>query len=271
MNRYYASDADNQRQEQAGTDVHDTATFIDSTKYSLDLPKVASLFLKAGIHRTARSLQRYCDNGSIDARKYNTERGSVWLANPESVELKIKEILELAEAARLMSSTVDDTTTNEDMSSPQVGDIPGDTEHTKIDDDQRQSFADAGSRPFDKATNELQTPDRQSTTGDDGNYMSVPVGVIDALTEQLAEKDRQIERRDMELQRMGKERDQDRAMLSQALYLIHGDSFTPPLSSGKETVVPEPVPLSEIPPEPLNQHQKREGGNPQADWNGHGV
>lgn len=95
--------------------------------------------------------------------------------------------------------------------------------------------------------------------------MSVPVGVIDALTDQLAEKDRQIERRDQELQIMGKEREQDRALLSQALHLIHGDSFNPAISSGEETVVSEPKPLSEIPPEPSNRHQEREGGNPQAD------
>jgi hypothetical protein len=273
MNDYQASD-DDQRQGATDPKVHDVPTFTDTTTYSLSLPEIATRFQAAGIHRTTRSLQRYCDNGSIDARKYNTDKGTLWRANSKSVDLKIKEILELEETARGMTNTpppVGDTATTADMSSSQTSDISDDNDRSTVDDNQRQSFADIDGRSFDKATDEPAIIDRQSTTDGDDKYVSVPVGVIDALTDQLAEKDRQLERRDMELERVWGERDQDRALLSQALHLIHGDSFIPALSSRKETEAPDPEPVSEIIPEPLNRHQEREGGNPPAGRNRDGV
>ncbi|HET6447103.1 MAG TPA: hypothetical protein VFI27_21280 [candidate division Zixibacteria bacterium] len=268
MTDYQTSVYDDQRQTTASPKGHE-ATFIDSSIYSLSLPKVAARFQEAKIHRTTRTLQRYCENGSFEARKYNTDKGTLWLANPQSVELKIKEILELEDAARLMAPTDDDTSTPPDVSHSQVNSVSGENDDTTIDDNQRQSSVDTDRRTINEAVEEPPTARKQATTHEDNKYVSVPVGVVDALTDQLAEKDKQLERRDLELMRIGEERTQDRILLSQALHLIHGENFTPALWG--KTEAEEPQTITETQPEPTNRHQDREGDNPQASSRSYGV
>lgn len=72
------------------------ATLID-TDYTLSLEEVAGRYARAGHARTMRSLQRYCANGYLDARKIATATGDKYLVTPQSVARHIAEIIELAE------------------------------------------------------------------------------------------------------------------------------------------------------------------------------
>ncbi len=114
----------------------------------------------------------------------------------------------------------------------------------------------------EEAPKEQPTIERYSTTPTDDNYLSVPAGVLDVLAEQLAEKDKQIARRDDELKRMGEERAIDHVLFKQAFQVIHGDDFIPALPHSAESERQPQRPHLEIKPEPLNRHQVREGDKP---------
>ncbi len=239
MTEHQSTDDDN------GGRVYDVDGFIDTTTYSLELPKVAAKFAAAGVHRTQRTLQRYCENGSIDARKYNTEKGSLWLASPESVDLKIKEIIDIE---KTVSSATADTTPTADMSGSNTSHVSDGANDTTIDDDQRTSFAK-------DEENADRAGDRHSSTPNDDKYVTVPVAVLDALTGQLDEKDKQIAR-------MQKASSEDRLMLEQAMKLIHGENFTPALEGEQEK--PQPIEHPEIRSDQEDQDPDRAGDNQQA-------
>ncbi len=262
MNDKHTSYGDTSGHDDAQSNIRDVETFIDVTDFSLNLPKVSTRFIAAGLHRTTRTLQRYCEQGSLDARKYPTSKGVLWMVSPASVDLKIKEIQEIEKATAQISSTTDDTQTPRDMTSSKVSPSSDGNDKATIREHQRQSFDDADTQTKEEAPKEQPTIERHSTTHTDDNYLSIPAGVLDVLTEQLAEKDKQIARRDDELKRMGEERALDHVLLKQAFQVIHGDDFTPALAHSAEGERQPQKPHLEIKPEPLNQHQAREGDKP---------
>ncbi len=71
------------------------ATYND-TDFTLSLEEVAERYARAGHPRTLRSLQRYCANGHLDARKIATTTGDKYLVTPQSVARHIAQIEEFA-------------------------------------------------------------------------------------------------------------------------------------------------------------------------------
>jgi len=69
----------------------------NDTDYILSLDEVATLYQKAGFPRTLRSLQRYCANGHLDARKITTPTGDKYLVTPLSVARHIAQTKEFTE------------------------------------------------------------------------------------------------------------------------------------------------------------------------------
>jgi hypothetical protein len=63
--------------------------------HTLSLEQASELYAKAGHPRTLRSLQRYCVNGHLDARKIQTTLGDKYLVTPQSVARHIAQIEEL--------------------------------------------------------------------------------------------------------------------------------------------------------------------------------
>lgn len=78
-------------------DLSRQAATLSDTGYTLSLDEVAERYARAGHARTMRSLQRYCANGYLDARKIATATGDKYLVTPQSVGRHIAEIIELAE------------------------------------------------------------------------------------------------------------------------------------------------------------------------------
>jgi len=254
--------------------VRDAVTWQDTTTYSLSLPQVYARFVEAGLDRSLRTLQRYCEQGHLRAAKYPTETGSVWYVDAQSVETKIEEIRQVQETLQRPAPPVDDIaqTTPNDMSrhvaerrstsSQESQPDTNDTRTATTDDEPRHENHDAARRASDEAASQSNPTERQSATRGDDKYVTVPVGMLDALTEQLAAKDEQIKRRDEQMERLVETHDKDRRLLGAALSIIHREDFPFELGEGKGQPAPEPEPEPE-PAEEMRPEMEVGRGNPQ--------
>jgi hypothetical protein len=82
--------------------------------FTLTIEEVAERYQNAGHPRTIRSLQRYCVNGHLDAKKVATTLGDKFLVTPQSVARHIAQIIELSEQ--------DSVATGRDQSRPAAAD-----------------------------------------------------------------------------------------------------------------------------------------------------
>jgi hypothetical protein len=256
------------------------ATWQDSTTYSMSLPQVYARFVEAGLDRSLRTLQRYCEHGHLRAAKYPTETGAVWYVDAASVETKIEEIRQVQEAALLRSPVSGPDTpppTANDVSRPDVerremastnirhdaSDVAAATNYVEP----RQQNSDADRRANDSNANSHDNRDRQTATDSDSRYVTVPVVMIDALTAQLAAKDEQIKRRDEQMERLVVAHDKDRQLLGAALAIIHREDFPMELGKGDQVEAAEDsAPAEEIKPE-FGQGR----GHPQPPHQGGGL
>lgn len=246
----------------ADDNVRDAVTWTDNTTYSMALPQVCARFAEAGLDRSLRTLQRYCEQGHLRAAKYPTEAGAVWYVDPDSVETKIEEIRQVQETLHRPTAPSYDTplSTANDTSRHDVGRRPAspfennddksNTASATSDDEPRQQNHDVDRRANDSNTNEPASSQRQTATDGDDNYVTVPVVVLDALTAQLAAKDDQLKRQDSQIERLVAAHDKDRQLLGAALSVIHNDDFPMQLGKGNQhDWDTEPEPAEEIKPE----------------------
>src|ERR1700693_1109933 len=78
-------------------------TATDDDKFTLTTEDAGNLYAQAGLHRTIRTLQRYCEHGHLDSRKKETLLDYMYLITPESVERHISRL-------RQFGATTDDAT-----------------------------------------------------------------------------------------------------------------------------------------------------------------
>lgn len=256
------------------------ATWQDTTTYSMSLPQVYARFVEAGLDRSLRTLQRYCEHGHLRAAKYPTETGAVWYVDPDSVETKIEEIRQVQEAALLRQPTPSPVTPpptanassrpdaeRRELSPEEIKTDTSDAAAATGNDNLRQQNSDAARRTGDATTSSGDSRDRQPATSNDEKYVTVPVVMIDALTAQLAAKDEQIKRRDEQMERMVAAHDKDRQLLGAALAIIHREDFPMELGGGDRTdVKADAAPAAEVKPE--FDHRR---GNPQPPYQGGGL
>lgn len=271
---------DTSRQDVPQHDNVRDATWQDTTTYSMSLPQVYARFVEAGLDRSLRTLQRYCEHGHLRAAKYPTETGAVWYVDPDSVETKIEEIRQVQEAALLRQPAPSPVTPpptpnvtsrpDVDRREPSPAEIKPDTNDAATatrSDDLRHENSDAVRRAQDAGTNGHDNRDRQSATDSDNRYVTVPVVMLDALTAQLAAKDEQIKRRDEQMERLVVAHDKDRQLLGAALAIIHREDFPMELGKGDQAEPAEdPAPAAEIRPE-FGQGR----GHPQPPHQGGGL
>lgn len=207
---------DDQSQDDASPDdnIRDAVTWQDATTFSLSLPQVYARFVHAGLNRSMRTLQRYCDQGHLHAAKYQTDTGSVWFVDPDSVETKIEEIRQVQETKERLAASegvkdvpLENVTPRHDAdhrgSTPPRNLAAVDDERDATGDEaQRQSADDVDRRPEEKAQPDIASTERHPTSSQDTQYLTVPGAMLDALTEQLAAKDEQIKRRDDQIERL---------------------------------------------------------------------
>lgn len=91
---------DNLRQEAATTpDPSRHAATSGDSDYSLSIEEVLTRYEAAGLPRTARSIQRYCTKGHLDAHRIETPFGEKFLISPASVDRHIAYIKEVRPVA----------------------------------------------------------------------------------------------------------------------------------------------------------------------------
>ena len=164
-----------------------TATDPD-TEFTLSLEEAASLYARAGHPRTLRSLQRYCGNGHLDARKIQTALGDKYLVSRQSVArhiLQIEELNSLDNVATGRGFSRQVATSHDTPDKPQEHTTP--TATTTTSSDTTQPPAPTGS----------DSPRQEATTSPD---MSRYVGRLEMEVEQAKdERDflrEQIDRKD---------------------------------------------------------------------------
>jgi hypothetical protein len=116
---------DKERQGGAtSTDMSRQVATSDDSDYSLSIEDALTRYETAGLPRTARSIQRYCAKGDLDAHRVETPFGEKFLITPASVDRHIAYINEvrLVATSRGLSrqvATDDNTNDNlEDLSEP---------------------------------------------------------------------------------------------------------------------------------------------------------
>src|SRR5712691_5896307 len=73
------------------------ATSPDS-EYSLSIEEAGSMYERAGLPRTLRTIQRYCARGHLDSHRVETAYGEKYLITPASVVKHIAYIEEVRQA-----------------------------------------------------------------------------------------------------------------------------------------------------------------------------
>jgi hypothetical protein len=161
---------DNQRQEGATSrDLSRPVATGDDSEYSLSIEEALARYEAAGIPRTARSVQRYCAKGDLDAHRIETPFGEKFLVTPASVERHIAYIHEVRPVA-----------TSRDLSrqgaTAVAAEIKGEPAHA-VDDEQRQPAT---------------SPDLSQPVAADTRIVALLERENDFLRGQIAAKDDQI-------------------------------------------------------------------------------
>src|SRR3954462_2131896 len=74
-----------------------TAADRDLSQYTMTIDEALTLFKNAGLERNKRTIERYCEHSQIAAVKLVAAFGPTWYLNAESVEGKIKNLLQFEE------------------------------------------------------------------------------------------------------------------------------------------------------------------------------
>jgi hypothetical protein len=87
---------DRSRQEPTTSlDMSRQATTGTDTDFILSIDEALERYARAGLPRTPRSIQRYCEKGHLDCRKIETPFGEKYLISPASIDKHIAYIEEV--------------------------------------------------------------------------------------------------------------------------------------------------------------------------------
>src|SRR5580704_19586116 len=89
------------------------ATTPDS-EFTLTIDEAVLLYERAGLPRTPRSIQRYCEKEHLDARRIETAFGEKYLITPASVMKHIAYIEEVRQVATRRDQTRHAATSRDD-------------------------------------------------------------------------------------------------------------------------------------------------------------
>jgi hypothetical protein len=164
---------DNPRQEAATSADLSRSTTTTSDEYSLSIEDALARYEQAGLPRTARSIQRYCAKGHLDAHRIETPFGEKFLITPESIDRHIAYINEV----RLVA-------TSRDLPRHAAADVAAENK----DEEQRQGAATGTDLSRQAPTDiELSQP-----VGADNRVIELLERENEFLREQIKVKDQQI-------------------------------------------------------------------------------
>lgn len=215
----------------------------DLSRHTLTIKQASQLFTDLGVPRSIRSIQRFCENGSVDSIRVKGEKTERNFINQESVERYAKELLQLEHISRIEDDTSRHDTTQRDITRH---DAPRRDAPQNIDSQELVSEAPREMLAFkaridilEKEKLQLQI-DRSAKEQVIGHIMDERRDMVDRLTEQS----REIGRLETQLlQLAAPQRDTSR-------HDATDDDTTDPIPDEKvndaSVVVPEPVAPVEV-------------------------
>ena len=158
--------------------------------YSLSLDQVSELYARAGHPRTLRSLQRYCGNGHLDARKAATTLGDKYLVTPQSVARHIAQIVEL--------SALDNLATGHGFSRPVATEAAppksaqqSQTEHPELPGTNGDETRPAATAPSDVSRLVERLEREVEQARDERDFLREQIDRKDKTIDSLIERDRE--------------------------------------------------------------------------------
>lgn len=88
------------RQDATGRDDQRQPTPQDTSHFNLTVEEASARFSDAGLPRSVRSIQRYCQRGHLTCTTVDTEISEMYLIDPSSVERRIKELQQIENIGR---------------------------------------------------------------------------------------------------------------------------------------------------------------------------
>ncbi len=169
------------------------------------------MFSSAGIPRSDRTIQRWCEDGHLRCSKYPTETGSKYFVEVESARERLEAIRQVQEATAADKHRR--VAAYRDMSSVTAGTQNENEEPPSSNDEQRRrDITDDGKgATFNERHSRNTTPDSDvASLSATGGIMEVMVEQLHAKDDQIKEKDRQLKARDDEIGRLHEARETDR-------------------------------------------------------------
>lgn len=182
----------------------------DEQAYTLTVEEAAELYAEAGFPRTLRAIQKYCARDDLLCIREQTTYGERFRITPASVARHIEQIKQLSRA-----NSRDHSRTDANVRTGVVAQEPAENDGTTV---REQPRPDAAS---DRYVAQLEKENAH-------------------LYEQIDRKDREIERRDNQIEAMI-ERDRETNILIESL------QRRIPLPEGRRSEEPRPMPHSELP------------------------
>ena len=68
---------------------------LDPAHFTMTVDDASARFADAGLPRSVRSIQRYCQRGHLSCTTVDTEISEMYLIDPESVERRIQELQQI--------------------------------------------------------------------------------------------------------------------------------------------------------------------------------
>jgi hypothetical protein len=184
----------------------------DEKAYTLTVEEAAALYKQAGFSRTLRAIQKYCKRGHLDWLREETTYGERYRITPASVATHIEQLKQLREA-----NGRDHPRPDANVRAEVIEDTPAENDGATV---REQPRPDAAS---DRYVGQLESENA-------------------FLRDQIGLKDRQIERRDIQIEAMI-ERDQETNVLIQQLQafipLPEGRTPLKPREEARRTIYTE--------------------------------
>lgn len=182
----------------------------DEQAYTLTVEDAAALYEQAGFARTMRAIQKYCARGDLDCLREPTTYGERFRITPGSVARHIEQIKQLSQANRRDQSRPDANVRAEVI------------------------------EPVHSENDEASVREQPRTDAADGRYVDQLEKENAFLRDQIGLKDRQIERRDNQIEAMI-ERDRETNIMIESL------QRRIPLPEGRHNEEPRATTHTELP------------------------
>jgi hypothetical protein len=123
-------------EQQQDTSRHD-ATRRDTSRHTLTIKQAAQLFAAHGVPRSPRSVQRFCELGSIEAIRVKGEKTERYFIDPTSVERYAEELKQLESISQIGNDEARHDASQRDMTrhvatetkAPAMPDLPSEPDH----------------------------------------------------------------------------------------------------------------------------------------------